>query len=146
MSDPYDSNPYQSSDTALTPAREERGTHHDRIAALDVSETWKRRFRAIEAAGGPELPRFRELPFSERRRVQFNLLAFLLGPFYYLAKGLWRQAVVYVLIALAVILLLELAGLDSVTRVVGYGFAAVYAVRANIGYYKRMVLAQPPWL
>ena len=41
---------------------------------------------------------------------------------------------------------MEAAGLGRFGRAVGYGFAAVYAVRANISYYKRTVLGEAPWV
>ncbi|MGV8960861.1 MAG: DUF2628 domain-containing protein [Stenotrophomonas sp.] len=146
MSDPYSSNPYQSSPAVSEPVRQVPATGPDAIAALQISETWKNRFRLIEAAGGPTLPKFKQLPSGERMKIQFNILAFLLGPFYYLAKGLWRQAVLYLILAIACAVLFELLGLGKFARAVGYGFAAVYALRANVSYYKRVVLGEPPWL
>ncbi len=117
----------------------------DIISRLDISENWKARFRAIERAGGPDLPKFRDLSISDRRTLRLNWLAFFLGPFYYLAKGLWRQAIVYVVLAIACVFIMESIGLGKFSRAVGYGFAAVYAVRANISYYKRLVLGEIPW-
>ncbi|USJ02981.1 hypothetical protein MUG10_02695 [Xanthomonas prunicola] len=60
----------------------------DRIDRLNVSEQWKTRFQVItKAGGGTTQPNFRCLPIAERRGINFNWLAFLLGPFYFLAKG-----------------------------------------------------------
>lgn len=100
----------------------------------------------IDKAGGPELPHLRDLPFGERFGLNFNFLAFIFGPFYYLAKGLRRQAVLYFILTVALILLLEAIGLGKFSRGLGYGFAAVYALRANISYYKKVVLGDTPWL
>lgn len=146
MSDPYNSNPYQCSTVAPEPLLQAPPATRDAITALAVSDKWKRRFRLIEKAGGPTLPGFRALTTPERRAIQFNWIGFLLGPFYYLAKGLWRQAVVYVAMAIACALMFELLGLGKFTRVVGYGFAAVYALRANVSYYRRVVLGESRWL
>ena len=115
------------------------------IEQLDVSDSWKNTFRLIEKAGGPDLPKFKDLSFGERFSMNFKILAFFLGPFYYLAKGLWKQAVLYLLLAIALILLLDAFGLDKVSKSVGYGFAAIYAVRANVSYYKKVVLGVTPW-
>ena len=117
----------------------------DNISKLDVSEKWKSRFRSIENAGGPDLPHFRKLPMRERRAVQFNWSAFFFGPFYFLAKGLWRQAIVYLVAAIACVLIMDAIGLDKLGRAVGYGFAAVYGIRANVSYYKKIVLGEAPW-
>lgn len=145
--DPYNS--YQSHvPAAPTPAVDTLSPppRRDNISRLDISENWKARFRAIEKAGGPDLPRFRDLSVADRKTVRFNWLAFFLGPFYYLAKGLWRQAIVYVLLAIGCVFIMDSIGLDRFSRGVGYGFAAVYALRANVSYYKRIVLGEMPWV
>lgn len=144
MTDPYNSYQNHAPATPATrtpPALPQR----DHISTLKVSDKWKTRFRTIERAGGPDLPKFRELSTSDRLSVQFNWIAFILGPFYFLAKGLWRQAVVYVLAAIACVLIMEAMGLGRFSRVVGYGFAVVYSLRANISYYKKVVLDEAPW-
>ena len=146
MSDPYNSYgssaPPISQPTTAVPPRAKA----DSIARLQVSESWKRKFRLIDKAGGPDLPHFRDLPFGERFGLNFNVLAFIFGPLYYLAKGLWRQALLYFIFAVALVLLLEAMGLGKLSRGIGYGFAAVYALRANISYYKKVVLGDTPWL
>ena len=145
MTDPYNS--YQShTPTAPVVRASPQRPQRDDISRLEVSDKWKDRFRAIERAGGPDLPDFRNLSVSDRRGVQFNWLAFLLGPFYYLAKGLWRQTIVYVLLAIACVFIMEAVGLGKFGRAVGYGFAAIYGIRANISYYKKVVLGETPWL
>lgn len=145
MTDPYNS--YQGPTVpapavAAPPARPAR----DAISRLDVSDRWKDLFRAIERAGGPELPRFRALSVPERRSIHFNWLAFIFGPVYYLAKGLWRQTVLYILIFIALALTLDALGLDKVLGGLGPGLSAFFAVRANISYYKKMVLGEAPWV
>ncbi len=115
------------------------------VEQLDVSDSWKNTFRLIERAGGPDLPQFKELSFGERFSINFKLLAFLFGPFYFLAKGLWKQAVLYLLIALALVFLFDALGLEKVSKSIGYGFAAIYAVRANVSYYRKAVLNVTPW-
>lgn len=123
--------------------------HAQLIDALAVSVRWKRRFHLIEKAGGVRLPRFRELPTRERMGLNFNVLAFLFGPLYYLAKGMWRKAlslfVVCALAAIALAFALSLLGLEALVRSVPYGVAAIFAVRANIDYYKRQVLGDDGW-
>lgn len=146
MSDPYNS--CGSTVLRTTPAATPAGprVQTDPISRLDVAESWKRRFRLIERAGGPDLPHFRDLPFGDRFALNFNVLAFLLGPFYYLAKGLWRQAVLYFVLAVALIVLLDVLGFGTLSRGVGYGFGALYGLRANISYYKKVVRGETPWL
>ena len=150
MSDPYNS--YGSQVAPVTrpavaqsaPAPAPSRPTFDRIASLDVSDGWKRKFRLIEKAGGPDLPNFRDLPFGERFGMQMNFLAFFFGPIYYLIKGLWRQAVVYTVAIVVVLMVLEAMGV-RVGRI-GAAVGALYAVRANISYYKLRVLGEAPWI
>ncbi len=96
------------------------------------------------------MPNLKSMPLKERRKYsQFNILAFLFGPFYYLAKGMWRKAIslftVCVLAATILELVLQSLGFAVLGKAVGYGIAAIFAVRANIDYYKKMVLKDNGW-
>lgn len=119
------------------------------IDSLPVSDTWKTRFRIIEKAGGVKLPQFKALSFGERMKIGFGLLPFLFGPFYYLAKGMWKKAITLFVVCLVLVvilgMLLEWAGLGRFGSSLGYGVAAIFAVRAKIDYYKKMVLGQNGW-
>ena len=122
----------------------------DEIDALPVSDKWKIRFRAISKAGGVRLPNIKNLPKSERRGANgFNALAFFFGPFYYMAKGMWRRGITLFLVCLGVLLVVELIleyfGLSKFSKSLGYGVGAVFAVRANIDFYKKMVLKDYGW-
>lgn len=145
MSDPYNSHGSSVSPITQPAAATPPRAKADSISRLEVSESWKRKFRLIDEAGGPDMPHFRDLPFRDRFGLNFNVFAFIFGPFYYLAKGLWRQAVLYFIIAVAILFLLEAMGFGRFSRGVGYGVAAVYALRANISYYKKVVLSDTPW-
>ena len=119
------------------------------LEKLPVSERWKFRFRVVEKAGGPSLPRFGELGPAERPRVIFNLLALLLGPFYYAALGMWRKAIVlFGVVLVAVELfgwLLSNVQLGHYADYLLFGAPVVFATRANIDYYKRRVLGEDGW-
>jgi hypothetical protein len=151
MSDPYNSYPSHlqpptvGSATAA-PTVSIASPKIDRIVRLDISEKWKARFRAIEKAGGPELPKNMQLNYSERRLINSNWLAFFFWPIYLPLKGLWRQALSYFAIALALVLVMELVGLGKFSRAIGYGVGFLAAFRANIGYYKSVVLGEVSWL
>jgi hypothetical protein len=139
-------NPYAAPKAAVRDVSDEASAD---IEALDVSNNWKTRFRLIERAGGAKLPHIKELQFGDRAKVMFNVLAFLFGPLYYVAKGLWRKAITFfvlgVIILAALSIALTTAGLDDMSRALGYGLAAFFATRANIDYYKRMVLNDNSW-
>jgi hypothetical protein len=120
------------------------------IDSLPVSATWKKRFTWLKKAGGPSMPNFKTMPKAERKGFnQFNILAFLFGPFYYLAKGMWRKGISLFVVCFAVVIALELLlvmiGFGPIGKALGYGISAVYAIRANIDYYKKMVLGENGW-
>lgn len=120
-----------------------------RIDALQVSDNWKVRFRLLERAGGVKLPKLKELSTGERMKIMFNVLAFLFGPLYYLSKGMWKKALVLFAICFLILVVLELTlslvGLGRLGNAVGYGIGAIFAVRANIDFYKKMVLRDNGW-
>jgi len=121
------------------------------INELDVSEKWKERFHAINAAGGHKLKKIKELPKSERKKAfSFNILAFLFGPLYYIAKGMWKRGIFLLVCLVAVIIAatfaLEHFGYLKFANALGYGAAAVYAMRANLDYYRKMVLNDNGWV
>jgi hypothetical protein len=118
----------------------------DRINSLDLSSKWKQRFILIAKAGGPEVPQLRQLAPKERRAIGFNIFAFLFGPFYYLLKGLWRQASVYFGLTVLCIFAMDAAGLEQIDRMAGGAASVIYGWRANISYYRRAVLGETFWL
>lgn len=120
------------------------------ISTLPVSDAWKAKFYLIERAGGIKLQKFKELSFGERIKVNNNILCFLFGPIYYIIKGMWKKGItlslIILVISIPIILGLESLGLEKFEKSLGYGFAAIYAARANRDYYKKMVLDENGWL
>ncbi|KLK90698.1 hypothetical protein AA309_24100 [Microvirga vignae] len=73
------------------------GSEKGPIDVLNVSETWKKRFRIIEKAGNIGAFGYRngsQLDLSERFSVGFSVLAFFFGPFYYFFKGMHQKGFV----------------------------------------------------
>jgi hypothetical protein len=117
------------------------------IDSLSVSDYWKLQFKAVQKAGGPNLKNMKALEPEEKKRVRmFNIIAFLIGPLYYLTKGMWRKAItlsVLLVVALTIVeILLNMAGFGKMAKSLGYGGGAIYAVLANMDYYRKMVLRQ----
>ncbi|MET0335796.1 MAG: DUF2628 domain-containing protein, partial [Rhizobacter sp.] len=85
----------------------------------------------------------------ERFKISFNVLAFLFGPLYYLTKGMWKKALslfgACIVVVVVVGVVLDLFGFGKIADALGYGAAAIFAVRANIDYYKKMVLGDNGW-
>lgn len=119
------------------------------ISTLPASDSWKVKFHLFQKAGGATLPKLKDLSGKERMEISFNVLAFLFGPIYYVFKGMWKKGLTLFACCVTVIFfitfLLELAGMGHLSKALRYGVAAIFAVRANIDYYKKMVLNQNGW-
>jgi hypothetical protein len=121
-----------------------------KIDTLEVPEHWKQRFIAICHAGGPKLPNLKSLPKPERQLAhRLNILACAFGPFYYFSKGMWKKGVGLSALMLPFILILGWVlsqfGVDYVYSTLFSGSCALFGIRANIDYYKEMVLEDKGW-
>jgi len=66
----------------------------------NFSQRWKDKFQLLESIGANSksmqktisCTEFKQLSFAKKIKIQFNLLAFLFGPFYYYIKGLTLKA------------------------------------------------------
>lgn len=145
MSDPYNSVGARMAAPPPLPETAVPRPAPDPIARLDVSESWKRRFRLIEKAGGAKLPDQRTaLTSGERLSVNFNFWGFLFGAIYYVVKGLWRPALGYLGVAILVSLVLAALGFRHNTSP-GIAFGMIMGMRANLLYYQLKVLDERPW-
>lgn len=117
-------------------------------ATESLSPSWVRKFALIEKAGGTKLPDGKNLTTWERMAIQFGFLGFLFGPIYYLVKGMWKKAIVLTLLGLAIIFAviaaLAMAGIDGATAT-RFVIPAIFASRATIDYYKKVVLKDDAW-
>ena len=123
----------------------------DDLAGL--SDKWRRRFAAIEKAGGERTrwwrwPEAKQLTGKEKRLITSNLWAFVFGPFYYLYLGLWRKAVTLSIVVLVVDVILGMAG-DALDFPIDHFLWIVSAVMfrqcANVDYYRKTVLNRREW-
>jgi hypothetical protein len=114
-----------------------------------ISESWKRRFFLIEKAGGPKLSKIRDLSPGERMKVFNNIWASFFGPFYYLSKGMWKKAIS--LLAFSVVFFVIFTLFYWPTRsslrfsMSFVCFTVNFGIRANIDYYKKMILNDNGW-
>ncbi|WP_339525515.1 DUF2628 domain-containing protein [Pseudomonas sp. EA_35y_Pfl2_R111] len=141
-------NPYATPQASVADA--ESLVTDEQIAALPISDKWKQRFSAIHHAGGIKMPKFKELPAEERRKAfNFNFLAFFFGPIYYAIKGMWKKGLALFLVCAVVVIILGIGldylGYSKIANALGYGVGAVFAARANIDYYKKILLNDNGW-
>lgn len=120
-----------------------------------LSQAWERRFAAIESAGGPSLPKYNQLSPQDRRALTVsasNFWAFVFGPLYYLAKGMWRKAITLGTIGVTAAFAFEFAMLSvGVSDHLASGASnmvvpVLFAMRANVDYYKHVRLGDRGWL
>nr|WP_279343761.1 DUF2628 domain-containing protein [Variovorax terrae] len=112
-----------------------------------LSETWKKRFALIDKAGGPDWGHVSTLPFQERVTVCFNLWACLFGPFYYLAKGLWKKAIAYAGLCFVLGLANDYveAEFGAGNFIFGNGAVLLFPIFANMDYFKKVRLGDNGW-
>lgn len=119
------------------------------IASLPDSVAWKKVFLLIQKAGGPSLKNITALTFGERMRVMTNIWAFMFGPLYYAANGMWKKGLLLFLGGIALVIIAELAFLmldiDVPAQGVGPVLGVLFSSQANIDFYKKEVLGKSGW-
>lgn len=116
-----------------------------------VTDTWQQRFTFFDVYGLPSSsPRareaFKELSWWPRFRMGWNTLAFLFGPLYFFAKGMWRKGLVLLVSALALGAILVSLDLPEVVERAGSLFIpAMAASAANYAYYLHVVMKSRSW-
>jgi hypothetical protein len=122
------------------------------IEDLAVSDKWKERFRLLQKAGhfnGLTYSNYQDLSYKERRKIGFNFLAFLLGIFYYLAKGLWKKGLVLLSLFSAIstiIVLIETSlGVTFPWSFFPIVVGIIYGTLANYDYYSLKVKGIEMW-
>jgi hypothetical protein len=117
----------------------------------DVPARWRQRFAFFHAYGLPSSSpeareAFKALPFGTKVRINSNIPAFLFGPFYFFAKGMWRKGLTLLaaVVATAIVMVIVDAP-DPLARAVGFGFATAVMTTANYAYYLHVVRRSRSW-
>jgi uncharacterized protein DUF2628 len=116
-----------------------------------LSPVWQTRFDFYRAHGVPgstpeSKAAFRALPFFTRMRLTGNPLAFLFGPFYFLAKGMWRKGLA--LLAMALILGAAIGTFhlpDMADRAATMVVPGLAMSTANYAYYLHLIKGSRSW-
>ncbi|XTZ38417.1 DUF2628 domain-containing protein [Salmonella enterica] len=114
-----------------------------------LSEKWKFRFDFYEKNGLPafwgQTPAWRnalkELTFGQKIKVMLNIFAYFFSVIYLLILGLWKKAILVLLLNFLIIVIAEFSGLDFI----GYIVNVYTAWRANIWYYELKVKGIQSW-
>lgn len=80
-------------------------------------------------------------------KINFNFLAFVFGPFYYLSKGMWKKAIVISIAGILITLILFsiLASMNIRIAQLSVLTSAWFASRANVDYYRKIVKNDNCW-
>lgn len=128
------------------------------IDALDVSDRWKRYFKAVREHGGLQAPLARSLPKEQRAAAAKELmpplastaLAFAFGFFYYLVKGMWKKGLVLLAITIAALIvvgsLLYMIGGESLADASRFLGGAIFAFMAPRDFYAFKVGRDDGWM
>jgi hypothetical protein len=124
----------------------------EEIDGLEVKDAWKKTFRLIvkaEPEGFLKYKKLAELNSFERRKIQYNFIAFFFSAFYYLWKGMSRKGLVILGAAwLYIAALTFVEGAFSITlpNVVYYiPPSVICAMFANYDYYQKIVHKEEMW-
>jgi hypothetical protein len=140
--------------------RQSRRTFQRRLYCVPVTEApdindmpkrWQQRFAFYDAYGLPSSSleareAYKVLPFGTKVRIGSNILAFLFGPLYFFAKGMWRKGLTLLAAAITIAVVTIVIDVpDSIARAIGLGFAAAAATTANYAYYLHVVKHSRSW-
>jgi Protein of unknown function (DUF2628)/zinc-ribbon domain len=127
-----------------TPARTTVAPAGSDATPAELSAPWGPKFALIEKAGGVKLPNVKSLTFGERAKLSFNVWAFLFGMLYYFAKGMPKKGIsLFGLAVLISLVLEEIGGFGQ--EISPFVMGVLFSTRANIDYYKKIVLKDDGW-
>lgn len=122
----------------------------NKINALEVSESWKDKFRVLAEVGKPitysmrlrNESAYKNLPIG----IKFNIWALLFGIIYYLHKGMWKKGIVLLGSGVMLIIVITiLFGLTAGNFASFFAIPLIFASFASFDYYRMMVLDEDFW-
>jgi hypothetical protein len=117
-------------------------------SSAPLSPKWQFRFNFFNQHGAPSSPAFKaaykELPFGEKIKVNFNFFALFFSWIYFLILGMWRKALT--ILGLSIVVMVVAAFMP---KAVGNGIAIAWslliALTANYSYYLEKVKGDTSW-
>ncbi|WP_144218498.1 DUF2628 domain-containing protein [Shewanella algae] len=101
------------------------------------------------AKSQPHLSRSKKEQIKGQNVINFNVLAFIFGPFYYITKGMWKKGLYLFLLTLGLNLLsLVLVSLFTdrdISKVMYIINSTIYGLTANYDYYRYYKLGETTW-
>jgi len=130
------------------------------IDRLDVSERWKKYFKAVQSLGGLQQMQARLKAMTPDARkgamkdamppMASSGLAFVFGLFYYIAKGMWKKGLVLLAIVIPVVVVLSflfyMIGGESLANATRFVGGAIFAFMAPRDFYAFKVDGDDGWM
>lgn len=120
----------------------------DSNTTTPLSPKWQFRFNFFEQHGAPNTPTFKaaykELPFGQKLKVNFNFFALFFSWIYLLILGMWRKALT--ILGMTIVLMVLASFMPAVVaRGVWIGWSLLIAMTANYSYYQEKVKGNVSW-
>ncbi len=116
----------------------------------ELPEKWIKVFSLIDKAGGVKMPNIKDLTPSERIKARLNFWAFFFGPIYYLIKNMWKKAITYFGLIILFIVAFDYIAITYFHKddinIPGVAVGIIWAMLANVDYYKVKVLGEDKWI
>ena len=114
-----------------------------------LNDKWKFRFAFFEKHGMPNFwgptpawkEAFKTMTFGQKVKISFNFFAYFFSAIYLLILGMWKKALLVLLLNVVVILIMVISDLNFL----GYVVNLFTAMRANIWYYQYKVKGVHDW-
>ena len=114
-----------------------------------LSEKWKYRFNFYYQHGFPGFwgatpeykAAFKALKVRQRLTIQMNFIAFFCSWIYLFVLGLWKKAIIVLLLGILSLFVGALIGVN----ILGIAVAAYVAVNTNKWFYEKEVKGLNPW-
>lgn len=132
------------------------GNNEKGQSGKDYSAKWQARFDFFELHGAPNAPGYKpalkQLPFKQKIKINFNIIAFFFGPIYLFVLGLWKKNITLILLMIVIYTALEIALLmigiaypKHLDAGLGFGFNALYGLTTNYAYYLKERKNEQGW-
>ncbi len=109
-----------------------------------LSPTWQRRVAFFSQHGSPYrregMAALRSLPFWTQVSIRFNIWAYLFGPLYFVAVGIWRRGLSLLAVGVVIELVVDRLLGSEWSRAAGFGVAGLFA--STVNYYRFIKLTQ----
>lgn len=125
--------------------------HTTSNTSVETPPHWQTRFNFFalhgsQASSQAARTAYRALPLGTRMRVGANLMAFMFGPLYFFALGMWRKGVTLLAAGVVLGVVCTLGDVpESVGTPLSMAIAAIAMTTANYAYFLHVRIGSRSW-